>query len=90
MLLGAVERPELHETVERLGAGDTLLLYTDGLVEARNRGGVMFGLDDDTAAALTRGSLAAGLDALVVRLLRHVGGDVSDDVALLLTESTNS
>jgi serine phosphatase RsbU (regulator of sigma subunit) len=82
--------PEPDGVVEAFGSGQRVLLYTDGLVEARNRGGVMFGLDDDTAAALTRGSLAAGLDALVVRLLRHVGGDVSDDVALLLTESTNS
>lgn len=42
-LLGVVAEPELANSRIRLVPGDTLVLLTDGVTEARNRGGEQFG-----------------------------------------------
>ena len=42
--VGLVERVELTCTTHRLGPGDTLLLYTDGVTE-RRRGDEQFGVE---------------------------------------------
>ncbi|MEV4442729.1 PP2C family protein-serine/threonine phosphatase [Streptomyces sp. NPDC049577] len=62
--------------------GATLLLYTDGLTEARNRAGVFY----DPATRLpgrTFPGPEALLDALLTDVGRHSGGRTSDDMALL-------
>jgi sigma-B regulation protein RsbU (phosphoserine phosphatase) len=64
---------------------DRLLLYTDGLVEARNRRGVFFPLDQE-AGSLARAPLAEALDRVVDRLRDFAGGRIADDVALVLAE----
>jgi phosphoserine phosphatase RsbU/P len=78
----------LHPTpvVERvrLGPEDRLLLYTDGLVEARAADGGQFELDDRVEACLTAASLHDALDGLVELLLAHAGGRLNDDLALVL------
>jgi sigma-B regulation protein RsbU (phosphoserine phosphatase) len=63
-------------------AADRLLLYTDGLVEARNAAGAFL---PRTAIdrALQGPSLDASLDALLGTVLEHAGG-FNDDLALLL------
>lgn len=62
--------------------GTTLLLYTDGLTEARDRAGAFY----DPAARL-RGRVFPGPDALLSALSsdvrRHTGGGTTDDMALL-------
>lgn len=45
LILGAFGDAVFHEREFRLSAGDSLLLYTDGITEARNKEGVMFGED---------------------------------------------
>jgi sigma-B regulation protein RsbU (phosphoserine phosphatase) len=65
--------------------GARMLLYTDGLVEARDRRGRFFSLDDH-ADDLSDGSLDQALDHLVDQLLLHAGTRVDDDLALVLTE----
>jgi serine phosphatase RsbU (regulator of sigma subunit) len=71
-----------------VGAGDQLLLYTDGVSEARDAAGRFFPLADRTAQALPPISPAADgphlLDELVASLADHVGHRVTDDVLLLL------
>ncbi len=71
-----------------LGQGDQLLLYTDGLSEARDGTGRFFPLAEHTAKALTAGEPAAAsphlLDALVASVLDHVGDRAADDILLLL------
>ncbi|NEC93024.1 PP2C family protein-serine/threonine phosphatase, partial [Streptomyces sp. SID12501] len=63
-------------------AGSTLLLYTDGLSEARDAAGVFY----DPADRL-RGRVFPGpdelLDALSSDVRRYTGGGASDDMALL-------
>ncbi|MFF3325999.1 PP2C family protein-serine/threonine phosphatase [Streptomyces sp. NPDC002889] len=65
-----------------LPAGATLLLYTDGLSEARDADGVFY----DPGARL-RGRQFSGpeelLDTLVEDVRRHTGGGTNDDMALL-------
>ncbi|MFH8729493.1 PP2C family protein-serine/threonine phosphatase [Streptomyces termitum] len=62
--------------------GATLLFYTDGLSEARDRHGLFY----DPAARLA-GAVFPGpeelLDALVDDVRRHTGGGSTDDMALL-------
>ena len=66
----------------RLLEGDTLFLYTDGLVEARERG-ARVGITElaDALARSDQGSLREMLDA-VIGFMR-TSGSVVDDVCLL-------
>jgi sigma-B regulation protein RsbU (phosphoserine phosphatase) len=74
-----------------LGAGERLLFYTDGLIEARDRRGAFFDLIA-AAGALTGTDppSAAGLDEdleqLLTQVRAHVGGTLTDDVAVLLVQ----
>jgi phosphoserine phosphatase RsbU/P len=80
--------PDIQSSTFSVRAGDRLLFYTDGLLEARNRAGRYFRLEDclDT---LRHSDLQAAVDGLLDRLLAHVGGKLNDDVALLLLEATS-
>jgi len=81
--LGLGPRPE--PLALRLALGDRILLYTDGVSEARARGG-FFPLQAVAAFALVSADLEAGLESLWAELHRHVAGQLHDDVALLLIE----
>ena len=67
--------------------GDRLLLYTDGLVESRNRHGD-FLPQDQIATALLAAGCDLALDALMTAIHRHTGGHSHDDMALLLLENS--
>jgi serine phosphatase RsbU (regulator of sigma subunit) len=69
-----------------LAASDRVLLYTDGLVEARAPDGRPFELDGRVRAVVAASSLGAALDGLVARLLDHAGGRLDDDLALVLAQ----
>ena len=62
---------------------DQLLLYTDGVTEARDRGRAFYPLDEGLARHVSDDP-ARTLDALHDELLAHVGGRLHDDAALLL------
>ncbi len=82
--LGLGAQPVLTEHPWPVGA--RMLFYTDGLVEARDRRGEFFPLDD-YAAELGEGSVEQALDRLIDRLLAWGGHRMSDDLALVLAES---
>jgi hypothetical protein len=71
-----------------VSAGDRLVFFTDGLLEARDRAGCFFRLEDclDT---LRHPDPQTAVDGLLSRLLTHTGGKLDDDVALLLLEATS-
>jgi phosphoserine phosphatase RsbU/P len=77
--------PEPRPVHCQLDEGARLLFYTDGLVESRNREGSFFPLADN-AETLRTNDLETALDALLGRLVAHVGARVDDDVALVLVE----
>jgi serine phosphatase RsbU (regulator of sigma subunit) len=66
-------------------AGSRLLIYTDGLVEARDRRGEFFPLIDH-ADVLGRGSGDEALDDLLALLDEYADHRHDDDIALVLAE----
>ncbi|MFI5804059.1 PP2C family protein-serine/threonine phosphatase [Streptomyces sp. NPDC051561] len=70
----------------RLLPGELLVLHTDGAEDARDADGAFFSLREALAvAAAVRPLSPAGIvDRVQGALLRHTGGRVSDDVALLV------
>src|SRR5258708_27140927 len=80
--------PEIRPSTFSVGAGDRLVFDSDGLLEARDRAGQFFRLQDclDT---LRRPDLDAAADELLDRLLAHTGRKLNDDVAVLLFEATS-
>ena len=86
MLLGLFDEVRLRDRNTDLRPGDVLLLYTDGVTEARDAAGEM--LDDDGLAALAAtfppGSPADALcDGVACAVLSRQGGTARDDLALL-------
>ena len=63
--------------------GDQMLLYTDGVTEARDGAGTFYPLQE-RAPLLTEGDPQSALEALRTDLIRHVRGPLHDDAAMLL------
>ena len=80
--------PDVQPSTFTVSPGDRLVFFTDGLLEARDRAGRFFRLEDclDT---LRHPDLQAAVDGVFSRLLAHTGGKLDDDVALLLLEATS-
>jgi len=88
LLIGPFERLGLDERSTVLSYGDALVLYTDGLFEAR-RGGAVFGEERLRAAAARSAGLDA--DAIADRLeeatLAFQQGALLDDLAVLVVRA---
>ncbi|MER5767894.1 SpoIIE family protein phosphatase [Streptomyces sp. NPDC001985] len=80
ILLGAVPGAVYRETTTQLEAGDTLLLFTDGLIERRRDA-----LDEGLSALLRRAEELSGrpVDEQVDALLGAATGDTDDDTSLV-------
>lgn len=70
----------------RLDSGDTLIVYSDGVTEARNDQGEEFGQDRLLEAALNLSQLGASslLETLVLRVQQFCGYEQDDDLTLLV------
>jgi phosphoserine phosphatase RsbU/P len=77
--------PVVRPRVERLEPGDRLLLYTDGLGEAR-QDGRFFPIADRAWRLLGHGTVGDGLASLESALIEWVQGRLDDDIALVLME----
>jgi phosphoserine phosphatase RsbU/P len=67
---------------------DRLIVYTDGLIEARDRDGEFFVLEDHLLEAFTSDSLDEALDVLLGNLREHTDGRLDDDVVILALQPT--
>jgi PAS domain S-box-containing protein len=84
-MLGAFDNAERHDEQVPVDAGELLLLYTDGIIDARRPDGERFGSDRLRSEIRSLGSVAPGdvlatLDAL---LSAFTDGRGADDVAAL-------
>jgi len=86
-LLGVIDDPLLFDVSLELGPGDSVVLYTDGITEAR-RGSELFGegrLVETLAdlAGATAEAMADGLEAAVAAFRRNA----RDDTAILVIQA---
>ncbi|MEU6219159.1 PP2C family protein-serine/threonine phosphatase, partial [Streptomyces sp. NPDC047022] len=65
--------------------GDTLMLYTDGVIEARNREGTFYPLARKVGP-WARSTPQSLVQRLRLDLLTHCGGRLGDDAALVAIE----
>jgi serine phosphatase RsbU (regulator of sigma subunit) len=79
MLLGVQPDTEYEQLCLQLRAEDTLLFYTDGLIE-RRAASISDALAEFAAAAVPVGP---DLDALASRILASAVSDTGDDACLL-------
>ncbi|MFE4413049.1 PP2C family protein-serine/threonine phosphatase [Streptomyces sp. NPDC056821] len=80
--LGDLGRDHPHVDEVDFPAGATLLLYTDGVIEARNRSGDFYPLAE-RLPGWTRLRPQALVEAIHSDLRRHVGRGLGDDVTLV-------
>jgi sigma-B regulation protein RsbU (phosphoserine phosphatase) len=88
--LGILEEAEYAETLLPIAPGDVIVLYTDGVVEAMNTAGEIFGFE-----RLIEGigsSHAASAEALLQEILAHVnafaaGAPQHDDLTMIVVRA---
>jgi phosphoserine phosphatase RsbU/P len=84
--IGLGTSPSLQRLL--LAPGERLLVYTDGLTEARNPAGGFLDLEQRALACLSAGSLEQALDDLIAQLQDHAGGSLRDDVIAFAVQLT--
>lgn len=85
-------RPKLSYALQtkKLGTGDIVLFYTDGLVEAKNSSGEQFGIE--RAAEVLKEyrycEVPALLDCISMRVMQFIGGrEQSDDITFVVLKA---
>ena len=86
--LGVLDPAEVRPPVLRFPfeAGDRLLLYTDGVIEARDNWGVFYPLADRLPQCAVADDPADVLERVHEDVRRHVGRQLGDDAAMLLLQ----
>lgn len=83
---------EYEEKRVRLGDGDLLVLYTDGVVEAQDGDGAMYGEDRLSRLVADADGLSAArlVERILLRVDDYTGGVRADDVTLLAARMETS
>ncbi|WP_351237356.1 PP2C family protein-serine/threonine phosphatase [Streptomyces sp. NPDC002133] len=82
LVTGPPAKPESYPFVP----GDRLLLYTDGVIEARNRDNDFFALPEFMEGTRTSTTPSEFLEEVHQALVRHTEGSLADDVAMILVD----
>lgn len=87
LLLGVVDQHDYEESETHLDAGDRLVLYTDGLLEARH-GGELFGFEGIKRVLKESGQRSPDelVEALVRESAEWAGGRRADDAAIIVVQ----
>ena len=87
MILAAVETATYESKSLPLKSGDRLLLYTDGIIEARNSAGQLFG-DQSLSAALLDSAHLSPLDAVehLLATVQRWAKSQDDDLTVLICD----
>lgn len=90
-LLGLLGPPRLHDTSVTLEPGDSLVVYTDGVLEART-GGTFFGHDrlHAVTAELCERSAQAMADGIAAAAVDFQDGYTRDDIAVAVLKCPRS
>ena len=86
MVLGVFEATTIEQQHVRLGSGDRLILFTDGIVEAENPAGDEFGDARLCDIVVERRSSTAGalVDAIFAEVTRFAAGPLQDDATVVV------
>ncbi len=89
--IGVFPELDLEDHYMQLVPGDILVLYTDGVTEARSPDGAFFGDERLRSLLVSCADLDAATTAQRIReaVLKHKGGSPSDDVAILVLRVTD-
>ena len=89
MLLGMLPGSDFRDVAVTLRPGDAVVLYTDGVVEARNAAGEQFGQQRLVSLLSTcAGRSAAGIARRVELAALAHSPDLSDDMAIVVLRAT--
>lgn len=69
-----------------MGVGDRLVLYTDGLIEARDERGRFFPLEQQVRQIVPAIPLSLAVSRLMMSVDKHTSHHLADDVAVVLAE----
>jgi PAS domain S-box-containing protein len=90
MLLGAVSDPQIDDRSVSLGAGDSVVFYTDGVTEA---GSPRAALGEERLAEIVRGCSGMSADAIAGSVedaaLEAEDGSARDDIAVVVVQVAN-
>jgi sigma-B regulation protein RsbU (phosphoserine phosphatase) len=87
LLVGMIDETAYQEAAVALQPGDRVLMYTDGVTEAQNAAGEMFG-EDRLYALLAAAPASDDAQAIVARVLAGVrtfldGTEAGDDITIM-------
>ena len=89
MLLGMLPGSDFHDVAVTLRPGDAVVLYTDGVVEARSAGGEQFGQERLARLLSTcAGRSAAGIARRIELAALAHSPDLADDMAIVVLRAT--
>ncbi len=86
-LIGVLETPQLDDAHRTLAEGDSLVLYTDGVTEARS-GSDEFGVDRLEAILDVAHDATQTTSAVLGAVLEFQGGQARDDIAIVTVRAT--
>ena len=92
MVLGIMDDMEYDEDSTVLAPGDTLVLYTDGITEAMNRAGDLFGKARLKAAIAAAGNDARGIIEAIITAVKNYAAETpqADDLTIVAIRRVTS